>query len=301
VVVDEASMVDLAMMSKLVDALKPGSRLILLGDKDQLASVESGAVLIDLVRALPDNTVELQRTYRFDASIKLLSLKVNQGDAEAAWQLLLDPACEHVGLLEKPVQDYAGERYRPYMDLIAGQAGPEQVFAAFNRFRILCAVRQGSRGVEGINQSVEQYLGKKGYDCLSRIWYPGRPVLITRNDYSLDLYNGDIGICLPYPGDGSPRVWFERPDGSLKSCLPYRLPQCETAFALTVHKCQGSEFDDILVVLPGEDRAVLSRELIYTAVTRARKGVLVSAAKEIFAPALARKIQRFSGLGDMLR
>ena len=301
VVVDEASMVDLAMMSKLVDALKPGSRLILLGDKDQLASVESGAVLIDLVRALPDNTVELQRTYRFDASIKLLSLKVNQGASEAAWQLLLDPACEHVGLLEKPVQDYAGERYRPYMDLIAGQAGPEQIFAAFNRFRILCAVRQGSRGVEGINQSVEQYLGQKGYDCLSRIWYPGRPVLITRNDYSLDLYNGDIGICLPDPGDGSPRVWFERPDGSLKSCLPYRLPQCETAFALTVHKCQGSEFDDILVVLPGEDRAVLSRELIYTAVTRARKGVLVSAAKEIFAPALARKIQRFSGLGDMLR
>jgi len=301
VVVDEASMVDLAMMSKLVDALKPGARLILLGDKDQLASVESGAVLIDLVRALPDNTVELQKTYRFDASIKQLSRKVNQGDAEAAWQLLLDPVCEHVGLLEVPPQDYAGERYRPYMDLVAGAADSERVFAAFNSFRILCAVRQGQRGVEGMNKSVEQYLGKRGYDCLSRVWYPGRPVLITRNDYAQELYNGDIGICLPDPGDGSPRVWFERPDGTLRNCLPYRLPHCETAFALTVHKSQGSEFDEVLVVLPGEDRAVLSRELVYTAVTRARKGVLLSAGEEIFRQALVRKIQRFSGLGDMLR
>jgi exodeoxyribonuclease V alpha subunit len=298
VVVDEASMVDLAMMSKLVDALKPGSRLILLGDKDQLASVESGAVLIDLVRALPDNTVELQKTYRFDAAIKQLSRTINAGEAEAAWDVLLGRGT--VGLLDGPLPEYAGKRYSAYMDLIAGHADAAQIFAAFNRFRVLCAVRRGSRGVEGINQAVEQYLDKRGYECQGRGWYPGRPVLITSNDYSLDLYNGDIGICLPDPIDGSPRVWFERPDRSLKSCLPYRLPQCETAFALTVHKSQGSEFDEVLVVLPDADNPVLSRELIYTAVTRARKGVLLSAGKEVFSQALARKIQRFGGLSDML-
>jgi exodeoxyribonuclease V alpha subunit len=302
VVVDEASMVDLAMMSKLVDALKPGSRLLLIGDKDQLASVESGAVLIDLVRALPENTVELQKTYRFDASIQELSRAVNRGDGEAAWQFLADPGCENIGLLETPLQEYVGGRYLEYMDLAAkvGTVGQERVFSAFNRFRILCAVRHGDRGVQGINTTVERHLTQKGYDCFSKIWYPGRPIIITRNDYSLDLYNGDIGICLPDPGDGTLKVWFERPDGTLKTCLPYRLPQCETAYALTIHKSQGSEFDEVLVVLPEEENRVLSRELIYTAVTRARKRVLMVTGKEILIQTLARKIERFSGLKDML-
>jgi exodeoxyribonuclease V alpha subunit len=300
VVVDEASMVDLAMMSKLVDALKPGSRLLLLGDKDQLASVESGAVLIDLVRALPENTVELQKTYRFNTSIKQLSQAVNRGDNEAAWQLLADPALEHVGLLTKPLPDFVGNRYALYMaQAVRGRgAGYEQVFATFNGFRVLCAVRHGHRGVEGINATVEQHLAGKGYDCLSKIWYPGRPILITRNDYSLDLSNGDIGICLPDPADGVLKVWFERPDGTFKTCLPYRLPPCETAYALTIHKCQGSEFDEVLVVLPEQENRILSRELIYTAVTRAKKRVLMATEKEILRQALAGKIERFSGLKD---
>jgi exodeoxyribonuclease V alpha subunit len=302
VVVDEASMVDLALMSKLVDALKPGSRLLLLGDKDQLASVESGAVLIDLVRALPVNTVELQKTYRFDASIQELSRAVNRGDGESAWQLLAEPGSGNIGLLETPLGDFVGGRYLEYMDLATRvrAVGQERVFAAFNRFRILCAVRQGDRGVQGINTTVERHLTQKGYNCFSKIWYPGRPIIITRNDYSLDLYNGDIGICLPDPDDGTLKVWFERPDGSLKACLPYRLPQCETAYALTIHKSQGSEFDEVLVVLPEEENRVLSRELVYTAVTRARKGVLMAAGKEILIRTLARKIERFSGLRDML-
>jgi exodeoxyribonuclease V alpha subunit len=302
VVVDEASMVDLAMMSKLVDALKPGYRLLLLGDKDQLASVESGAVLVDLVSALPENTVELQKAYRFDTSIKLLSQTVNRGDSEAAWQLLTDPALDQIGLLEKPLSDFVGDRYALYMALAVRdrEMGYEQVFAGFNGFRVLCAIRHGHRGVEGINAAVEQYLTKKGYDCLSKIWYPGRPVLITRNDYSLDLSNGDIGICLADPADGVLKVWFERPDGTLRNCLPYRLPPCETAYALTVHKCQGSEFHEVLVVLPDEENRILSRELIYTAVTRAKKRVLMAADKEILRQALAGKIERFSGLKDRL-
>ena len=301
VVVDEASMVDLAMMSKLVDALKPGSRLLLLGDKDQLASVESGAVLIDLVRALPENTVELRKTYRFNAAIKDLAQAVNRGEAEAAWCLLADPPSEDVGLVDTPLTKFVGDRYALYIDQVGGEVGYEQVFATFNSFRVLCAVRRGERGVEGINAGVEQYLAQRGFDCLSRVWYPGRPILITRNDYSLNLSNGDIGICLPDPADGSLKVWFERPDGTFKTCLPYRLPHCETAYALTIHKCQGSEFDEVLVVLPQEENRILSRELIYTAVTRARKRVLMATSKDILRQALAGKIERFSGLKEMLQ
>jgi exodeoxyribonuclease V alpha subunit len=302
VVVDEASMVDLAMMSKLVDALKPDSRLLLLGDKDQLASVESGAVLMDLVRALPKNTVELQKTYRFDASIQELSKAVNRGDSDAAWQLLTDSAFDHISLLETSLKKYIGDRYLEYMKQVSQvkEIGFKQVFSAFNNFRVLCAMRLGERGVQGINTVVEHHLTRKGYDCLSKIWYPGRPILITRNEYSLDLYNGDIGICLPDPADANLKVWFERPDGTLKVCLPYRLPECETAYALTIHKCQGSEFDDVLVVLPEEDNRVLSRELIYTAVTRAKKRVLMATGKEILQQALARKIARFIGLKGMI-
>ena len=303
VVVDEASMVDLAMMSKLVDALKPGSRLLLLGDKDQLASVESGAVLIDLVRALPENTVELRKTYRFNAAIKDLAQAVNRGEGEAAWRLLAGPPSKDVGLVDAPLEQFVGDRYGLYMEQVGrcGEVGYEQVFAAFNGFRVLCAVRRGERGVEGINAGVEQYLAQQGCDCLSRVWYPGRPVLITRNDYSLNLSNGDIGICLPDPRDGSLKVWFEQPDGTFKTCLPYRLPHCETAYALTIHKCQGSEFDEVLVVLPREENRILSRELIYTAVTRARKRVLLAASKDILDQALAGKIERFSGLQEMLQ
>jgi exodeoxyribonuclease V alpha subunit len=302
VVVDEASMVDLALMSKLVDAMKPGSRLLLLGDKDQLASVESGVVLIDLVRALPENTVELERTYRFNVSIKDLAQAVKRGDGEAAWKLLAGPEHGPVSLLQTPLRDFVGARYQEYMHAVSQvhAVGYERVFSAFTRFKVLCAVRQGDRGVQGINTAVEQYLTQKGYDCFSKIWYPGRPVLITRNDYALDLYNGDIGICLPDGKDGSLKVWFERPDGSLKSCLPYRLPQCETAYALTIHKSQGSEFDEVLAVLPDEDNRVLSRELVYTAVTRARKQVLMATGKEILLQTLARRIERFSGLKDIL-
>ncbi len=302
VVVDEASMVDLAMMSKLVEALKPGSRLILLGDKDQLVSVESGAVLADLVEALPENTVELQKTYRFDAAISRLSRAVNRGDVEAARELLADSTSRRTRLLTEPLRDFAGSRYLDYMRLVeqVREVGEEKVFAVFNRFRILCALRRGPAGVEGINTVMEQFLYRHGYDCLARPWYPGRPVLITRNDYTLDLYNGDVGIALPDSAGGGVRVVFQRPDGTIKSCLPNRLPPCETAYAMTIHKSQGSEFDDVLIVLPEKENPILSRELVYTALTRARKQVLVSSSEVILRLALERKIRRYSNLKDRL-
>jgi len=302
VVVDEASMVDLAMMSKLVEALKPGSRLILLGDKDQLVSVESGAVLADLVEALPDNTIELQKTYRFDAAIAGLSRAVNRGDIETARQLLAGSESAQTRILSEPLWEFAGNRYHEYMRLVdkAGEVGMERIFAVFNGFRILCALRRGPAGVHGINAMMEQYLYRKGYDCPAKTWYPGRPVLITRNDYSLDLYNGDVGIALPDPEDGGIRVVFQRSDGTFKTCLPFRLPACETAYAMTIHKSQGSEFDDVVVVLPEKDNPILSRELVYTAVTRARRQVLVCAEEEILRQALERKIRRYSNLKDRL-
>ncbi len=302
VVVDEASMVDLALMSKFVDGLKQDARLILLGDKDQLASVESGAVLVDLIASLPVNTVELQKTYRFDGRIKQLAESINKGDSTSAWSLLQDPAKDNISLLEEDLIPYVGMRYVEYMQVAVNtrEQGLKDLFQLFNSFQILCGVHFGRMGVEGMNHSVELSLTRRGYDCRHDNWYPGRPVLVTRNDYSLDLYNGDIGICLPDEKDGGFKVWFERGDGSMRAYSPHRLPRCETVFAMTVHKSQGSEFDEVIVVLPEEDNKILSRELIYTAVTRARTNVKIVAQPDIFRNALSRNIERFSGLAGQL-
>lgn len=303
VVVDEASMVDLAMMSKLVDALKPGARLLLLGDKDQLASVESGAVLGDFIQSLPDNTIELKTTYRFDDTIKFLAERVNAGDSDGAWTCLSDAKMPNVMFLQEELIDAIGLQYAGYMAAVYRypQTSVREIFAAFNRFQVLCAIHYGHRGVAGINRGVETFLARRGFDCRPDSWYPGRPVLITRNEYSLDLFNGDIGICLPDLADGLSKVWFEQSDGGLRSYSPYRLPNCETVFAMTIHKSQGSEFDEVVVVLPEEDNRILSRELLYTAFTRARKMVKLVAERQVFARALSRKIERCSGLADLLQ
>lgn len=334
VVVDEASMVDLAMMSKLVDALKPDARLILLGDKDQLASVESGAVLADCIQALPENTITLQKSYRFNQEISTFASAVNDNDSGAAWAMLNreDHETIAVSLLHEPMADFIATRYSRYLQqalAVHDDARKEdeirQLFQCFKRFRILCATRRGAGGVEAINRQMEQSLAAGGYPCqtggrssaipgrrdtgpsLVGDWYPGRPVIILNNDYSLNLFNGDIGICLPertvLSNDNNPsqfKVWFEREDGSLKGYHPYRLPACETVFAMTIHKSQGSEFAEILVVLPGTDTPLLSRELIYTAVTRAQKRVLIASDQTIFHAALNRTISRSSGLHAML-
>lgn len=302
VVVDEASMVDLALMSKLVDAIKPGARLILLGDKDQLASVESGAVLGDFIRSLPQNTVELQRTYRFEVGIKQLAEAINGADSATAWGVLQESQATNVSVLTEEMVGFISRRYVPFMAM-ANQPGAldiVQLFAQFNSFRVLCALHYGNRGVDPINRQVELALMQHGFPCRPDTWYPGRPVLITRNDYSLDLYNGDIGICLADPEKGELQVWFERAGGGWRSYPPSRLPGCKTVFAMTIHKSQGSEFDEVLVVLPEEDNRILSRELVYTAVTRAKKAVRLVAEKEILRLALSRNIERTSGLVDLL-
>ncbi len=299
-VVDEASMVDLSLMSKLLDALRPGSRLILLGDKNQLASVESGTVLADMMAALPENSVELQKSYRFDQDIKRFSEAINSGNQTLAWQILCDPRPEHIALLEETLVDYGGRKYAKYMQSATSATSMEEyskLFAMLYSFKILCAVNHGEFGVQGVNAQIEIYFAAKGYGCLSTRWYVGRPVMVTKNEYGLDLYNGDIGICLPDPEEQEKiKVWFEKEDGTLRGILPGRIKHCETLFALTIHKSQGTEVDDVLVVLPEQESNLITRELLYTAVTRARKSITIRASKQRFQQAVREKIKRASGL-----
>lgn len=337
VVVDEASMVDLALMSKLVQALPSQARFVLLGDKDQLSSVEAGAVLGDICDTgqvhppsktfcdeiqkamgyrikgakgapeMSDSIVQLTRSYRFgdESGIGSASRSVNEGNAEAALKTLQDGTSGDLRWsplpspksLPRSLKDRGLEEFHY---LFQAQE-PEKAFEHLDRFRILCALRQGPFGVHAINLLVEHLLREQKLIRGEGRWYRGRPVLITQNDYNLHLYNGDIGIALPDPGaDGELRVFFRTPDGALRALHPVRLPEHETVYALTVHKSQGSEFDRILLILPDQDSPVLTRELLYTGITRAREGVEVWGRENVFREAVRRRTTRVSGLRDAL-
>jgi len=336
-VVDEASMIDLAAAAKLVAALPAHARLILLGDKDQLASVEAGAVLASIAAgahgfstgtraalervtgtpvpatvsagsaanaSLSDAIVLLERSYRFDTAsgIGALAGAVRAGDPEAAHAAL---AAGAEARLEVPDPEAIGAAafagYRPYFDAVRKSADPGACFGELARFRVLAAVRGGPFGVEALNAAVERRLAREDPAVLHRRWYPGRPVMVTRNDYALRLSNGDVGIALPDPSlPGGVAVWFEMPDGSIRRLSPARLPECETVYAMTVHKSQGSEFDAVLLVLPAEPSPVLSRELLYTGVTRARSQVTVCSPPEVLSAAISARVVRDSGLAERL-
>ena len=300
VVVDEASMVDLALMSKFVGALHPAACLVLLGDKDQLASVESGAVLAELSESLSENTVILERSYRFNTAIKEFAEAVKSGAGGHAWTLVGDSDTAELGLLESDTEHFLLRHYQQFLRSVEDldPARYAEVFDHFNAFRVLCATRKGSRGVENINFILEHRLKRSfGY---TGTWYPGRPVMVIRNDYTLGLYNGDVGICLPEKGEGILKVWFVAEDGNLRGYLPSRLPKHLPAYSITIHKSQGSEFDEVAVLLPQDDAPILCREIIYTAVTRARKKVWLQCEEDIFHLAVSRKTSRFSGLAEMV-
>ena len=294
VVIDEASMVDLALMSKLLDALKPSARLILLGDKDQLASVESGAVLADLSEALPEHTAELKTAHRFNADIKQLAEAINTQQTDLAWQLF-NTANTTIELLTEDLIQYVAFKQTEYLTLIEQNKSFNDIFAAFNQFQVLCSNREGKLGVMDINYRVEQKLAGRGRIQLSGFWYNGRPIMITQNNPSLHLYNGDIGLCLANE-DGKLMVYFLCPDGSTKKYLPSRIVQCETVFAMTVHKSQGSEFKEVLIVLPESMNPVLTKELLYTAITRAKDKIKLVANKTVFSTAIQQKTSRVTGL-----
>ncbi|MFM0718443.1 AAA family ATPase [Paraburkholderia strydomiana] len=426
VVIDEASMIDVAMAAHLLDAIAPQTRLVMLGDKDQLAAVEAGAVFAELSarpaftagglqriaaalgieaarleralpevsrdvdtapddffasfdapddldappddlfaysvepatfdrqptgdlfdsdrdapvedpRALPassprsfptasaaiarsplaDCVVWLERNYRFglESPIGRLSLAIRSGSASAALDvLLIDPAetCPaalhedtHPALAERTVARLAAG-FAPYADalasaLAAGTPDPVPLFDALNRFRILCATRSGPRGVDQVNAAMAAHVRRAAGVTLAvgAQWFAGRPVMVTRNDYALGLFNGDIGIALPGAG-GALRVYFRTGDGGLRAVSPAALPPHDTAFALTVHKSQGSEFEHAVLMLPSVFSRVLSRELVYTAITRARERVEVVGSRAVLAQAIATPTQRDSGLATRI-
>ncbi|CAN0619519.1 RecBCD enzyme subunit RecD [Burkholderia multivorans] len=451
IVVDEASMIDVALAAHLLDALAPGARLVLLGDKDQLAAVEAGAVFAELsarpsfsaaareriaqalgidevafaaalpsaagagdvatqsMRSMPpapkraarrvdtrqaslfdfdesgesgasvpahdapgedaappawieadelvwldaaevapldaddarraaeqiehaelaataaasvatsataraplaDCVVWLERNYRFglDSPIGRLSLAIRRGAVQAALDALpADDAAaaslhEDTGeTLAAPTVERLARRFSAYLDALrhafaAAVPDPLPLFDALNRFRILCATRTGARGAEHVNALVASHVRRAAHVPLAvgAHWFAGRPIMVTRNDYALGLFNGDIGIALP-DAHGVLRVWFKRADGTARAVSTAALPPHETAFALTVHKSQGSEFDEAALVLPAAFGRVLTRELVYTAVTRARARVQVIGARRVLAQAIATRTRRDSGL-----
>lgn len=300
VVIDEASMVDLSLMSKLIDALKPEAQLILLGDKDQLSSVESGAVLADLSQALPEQTSELKKSFRFLEDIKNFATAINQQDKQRAWELLEGEECAAVKRIQGDLLEHLHQEYAGYLAAVKNRAEPADIFEQFNRFKVLCAMRRGKLGIENMNAAFERRLQHHEGINMRSGWYAGKPVMITQNDPATGLFNGDIGICLPAPEDNTLTVYFEQQDGSMKRILPMRLPEYETAYAMTIHKSQGSEFATVLMVLPEQMNPLLSKELLYTAVTRAKENVQVAAQKEIFQQALEHRVERTSGLASKL-
>jgi exodeoxyribonuclease V alpha subunit len=346
VVVDEVSMVDLALMSKLISAVKDDARIILIGDRDQLASVEAGFVMSDIcdrdnvhlfsdcfcrlfeelthckmeissnrlkdAPGLYDCMVVLKKSYRFTdkSGIGELSKAVNNGKIDdAAFSILQNNAGQ---IVWEKISNSNGlsialpkEVINGYSDYLNCQ-DPLRALELFNRFRILCAVKFGVLGVIEVNRLAEEILNNNDLIELDNIstypWYRGRPVLITRNNYGLELFNGDIGITMPEPESGSKDlyVYFSDISGKLRRFLPHRLPEHETAYAMTVHKSQGSEFENVLLVLPNQDYPVLTRELIYTGITRAKNHISIWGREEIIKATILRKISRNSGLKDAL-
>lgn len=299
VVIDEASMIDLALMSKLVDALKPNSSLILLGDKDQLASVESGSVLADLTAALPLNTVELKKSHRFRGKIKDLAIAINQQNLTEAWALL-NQNDKQISLLTEDLISYIAKQYSPYLAKINSNADFTDIYAEFSQFQVLCSNRQGEHGIVTINHQVEEKLQQQNKIHLSGQWYVGRPIMVTKNNASMQLYNGDIGICLLDNEKDRLAVYFLKADGSIKKVLPSRVPEHETVFAMTIHKSQGSEFNECLCVLPSTINPVLTKELIYTAITRAKTTLKLTSSYAVFSQALLRRVERTGGLFEKL-
>ena len=327
-VVDEASMVDLALMAKLVAALPPKARLILLGDKDQLAAVEAGAVFAELCEGrgfdaqagadlqritgqsvpleaprsqLGDAVVLLSHSHRFagDSGIGELARRINDGDARGVVALLQENRAD-LAWNPTPVATVLVERleqgYAPYLQA-ARQGDPAAAFAAFNGFRALTAQREGAFGVTGLNEALEARLKRRQGVPGRERWYPGRAVMVRQNDYALGLFNGDIGLCL-MSAQGL-RVYFEGDEG-FRAFAPARLPSHDSAFAMTVHKSQGSEFDEVLLALPEQPGPLLTRSLFYTGITRAKRRVEIWALPPRLQEAVTTRAERAAGLAQRL-
>lgn len=304
VVVDETSMVSLTMMARLLEAMRPEARLVLVGDADQLALVDAGAVLKDLVEgygSAPESpVVRLIRTRRYGADIGALADAVRTGDPTGALAFLRDGGAEVEWLEEADLPALLRDRA---VDLhaIALSGPPREALARLDQHRLLCAHREGPWGATEWNRRVERLLmSATGRDWLPE-WYAGRPFVVNTNDYGLGLFNGDSGVACVHPDspDGLVAVIDdETPEG--RQLAPSRLADVSTAHAMTVHRGQGSQFDEVTVLLPEPDSRILTRELLYTAITRARSRVRVVGSEEAVVAAVTRRAQRATGLAGRL-
>ncbi|WP_153447520.1 exodeoxyribonuclease V subunit alpha [Vibrio algicola] len=373
-VVDEASMVDLPMMFRLLEALPKQARLILLGDKDQLSSVEAGAILGDICRfsevgyqanylhtlatltqfdtlpcatqgsSIADSLCMLQKSYRFHArsGIGQLAKAMNAGDAQQmqrTWQQGFNDITLHPFYPDTAVSAADGQAstsiadapltqkqirpqllallvqgFQAYCNGLSGGVSEKSktemeqkardVLNAFASTRLLCAVRDGEFGVQGMNDAIEKALTQKRLiqPIDNAQWYVGKPIMISQNDASLGLHNGDIGMCLLDESEevARLRVYFEMPDGRIKGILPSRIPSHQLAFAMTIHKSQGSEFEHTVLLLPVKLNPILTRELIYTGVTRAKSRLDLFANPQVLAQGVTIKTKRTSGLSEKL-
>lgn len=299
IVVDECSMVDLEMMAALVAATRSGTRLVLSGDPQQLASVGAGAVLSDIVdgwRDEPDSpVVSLKVNHRSQADIRELAEAVRIGDTEAVLTRLATPSGEiAVARDVGGLRDVMVPRARRVVEL-AHAGDLDATIAALGEHRLLCAHRHGQFGVSHWNRQVEAWLAADGVEVSG--WYAGRPLLVTRNDPGLDVYNGEVGVVLVE--QGRPRAWIQG-GGRARSFAATRLESVETMHALTIHKSQGSQADEVTVLLPDQDSRLLTRELFYTALTRARRFVRVVGSQEAVRRAVETRASRATGLSRRL-
>ena len=316
-VLDEASMVDLALMVSILEALPAHARLILLGDRDQLSSVEAGAVLGDICRAadsgpLADTLAPLTHNWRFGAHspIAALASAVREARVTDALTLLDDPASAQISLqaaqedaaLDALLAEQITPVYAEVARLVREGADAKAVFEKLGSLMVLCAHRTGRRGVTDLNQRVSAQLGTGGALSPGLPAYPGQPLMVTRNDSALGLFNGDVGVVMPdADSPGRLQAVFIDTAGDEHAVSLGRLPEHETAYAMTVHKAQGSQARQVVLVLPTQLSPVLSRELIYTGITRAEQSLEIWAAHEVLAGAIGRSAQRVTGLADRLQ
>ncbi len=334
-VLDEASMIDQSLMALVCAALPDSARLILLGDKDQLASVEAGNVFADLCGGLKrseasaaqqqwleqqfalrlprhqggytlaDQVVVLEKSRRFDpeSGIGLLARQINDGDADGCIQTLRAEATEEQGLdwtVTDPDEavDYGWLADTVYGEMIEAE-DVEQAFARFSRLRVLAGVWEGPLGVHRINDDIEQRLRQKAGLPATTRYYHGQPLMMASNVYAYGIHNGDVGIVWHDEDSGELRLWVETAGGYQPLSLS-QLPRHHSAYAMTLHKSQGSEFDEVLIVLPQAESPLMSRELLYTGVTRARSRVRIRGSEAALRAAIGRRIERMSGLRDRL-
>ena len=305
VIVDEASMLDIELAARLLESLAPSSRLVLAGDRDQLASVEAGAVFADLCAAPLGGVIVLERNYRQQDAPDIGALATGIRGLAAGPGAAIDwPATIALAPPATPqIVDEALAAWRDALAAIESGAGAQQVLAAYDRHRVLAAMREGPHGVDAINAALAARVRRLTPGSAYDDWYAGRLAMVTKNEPGLGLFNGDVGVCLPHPGRGAGDVdlvvAFDGAQG-VRVFPVLQMPACQDAWAMTVHKSQGSEFDSVALVPAPPGHPLNTRELVYTGVTRARRRLSVWGSREAIEEAARRPTRRHGRLAERL-